>query len=222
MALNSLYGSAAMKEQLLNMHNLYVWAKDESCRYVYVNENYAKAAGADSPAQMIGKTDDHMAWRHFAKDFQQGDYEAMKGKTRVNSIEQTATADGSTDILVTETQLLDSSGDVIGVQGSYIDITGKHLTKKSGYYHSEEQRYYLDWTDFGDTYLTARELLVFKYVLRGLSGPEIGKLLQLSEKTIESYFRFLRQKLGAKHKHDLLTVAIKYGLTHLIDIDLSS
>lgn len=209
-----------MIEKLLNQHNLYIWAKDKSCRYIYVNENYAAAAGLDSPNQMIGKTDDQMPWRSLADDFKQGDYDVMRGVTRINSVEKSDTVNGVTDILVTETQLLDANENVIGVQGSFVDITGKRLTEKNGYYDSDEKRYYLEGKGLWGTYLTERELLIFKFVLKCWSGPEIARKLFLSEKTIESYFRVLRQKLGAKNKHDLLTVAIRLGLTHLIDVDL--
>ncbi len=208
-----------MNEQLLNFH--YVWIKDKDYRYVYVNENYAKAAGADSPSQMIGKKDNDMPWRDLAEDFQCGDFAVLQGSTRINSAEKTDTVNGITDILVTETQLLDSSNNIIGVQGSFIDITGKQLTRKNGYYNKEEQRYYLDSSDFGNTYLTAREMDVFKCILLGLSGVQISIKLNISGKTVDCHFKNLRYKLGAKHKHDLLTVAIRYGLSHLIDFDIS-
>lgn len=41
-----------MKEQVLDQLNLYIWAKDKNYRYVFCNENYAKAAGIDSPQQL--------------------------------------------------------------------------------------------------------------------------------------------------------------------------
>lgn len=76
---------------------------------------------------MIGKTDDQMPWRDLADDFKRGDQEVLNGSSRANSPEKTSTVNGVTDILVSEMRFVDTSGDVIGVKGSFIDITGKKL-----------------------------------------------------------------------------------------------
>ena len=52
-----------MIEQVLKQANMYVWAKDKSYRYIFCSEKYAEAAGIDSPAQIIGKSDDQLPWR---------------------------------------------------------------------------------------------------------------------------------------------------------------
>lgn len=207
-----------MNEQLLNHLNLYIWAKDKSSRYIFCNENYAAAAGADSPSQMIGKTDDVMPWRNLADEFRRGDYAVMQGESRVNSVEKSDTVNGVTDILVSETQYRDSSGKCIGVIGSFLDITGKQLVRKTGYYDQEQQRYYINADGYDNTYLTARELEVFKRLLLGWPMKQIAVLMNVSVKTIESYVIYIKRKLGVKNKVDIVTVAIQLGLTHIIDL----
>ena len=58
-----------MKEKILDQLDLYIWAKDKNYRYIYCNENYAMAAGLDSPEKIIGKSDDQLPWRKFADYF---------------------------------------------------------------------------------------------------------------------------------------------------------
>lgn len=205
-----------MLEQLLNQFNLYVWAKDKSYRYIYVNENYAKAAGMDSPCQMIGKTDNQMPWRDLADEFRRGDYEVLNGASRINSPEKSSTVTGVTDILVTEMRFVDSTGEVIGVKGSFIDITGKKVVQKPGYYDPENDRYYLGVVALGDIYFTGRELEVFKHIMRGWSAAQIGRAMKLSPKTVETYIMYIKRKFGVSSKSELISLSVQYGLTHLL------
>lgn len=207
-----------MNEQLLNHLNLYIWAKDKSSRYIFCNENYAAAAGADSPSQMIGKTDAEMPWRALADDFRRGDYAVIQGESRVNSVEKSDTVNGITDTLVSETQYRDSTGKCIGVIGSFLDITGKRLARKSGYFDHEQQRFYIDADGYDNTYLTVRELQVFKRLLLGWPMKQIAVLMDVSVKTIESYVIYIKRKFGVKNKADIVSVAIQLGLTHVIDL----
>lgn len=206
-----------MLEQLLNQFNLYIWAKDKSSRYIYVNENYAKAAGMDSPCQMIGKTDDEMPWRNFADEIKHGDQAVMNGATRINSMERTNTIDGVRDILVSEMRFVDRNGDILGVKGSLVDITDLKLLKQPGYYDEVNQRYYLGIKELGDVYLTIREMEVFKMVLKGWTAARIATTMNLSAKTVETYIVYIRRKFGAETKSELVAAAVQYGLTHLID-----
>lgn len=206
-----------MLEQLLNQQSLYVWAKDPNYRYIYVNENYAAAAGVESPHQMIGKTDDEMPWKHLAAEFQRGDHDVIQsGIGRLNSVEKSSTVNGITDILVSETPYIDSTGKIIGVKGSFLDITGRKLIQKPGFYDAENDRYYLGVVDLGDIYFTGREMEVFKLLMHGMSASQIAKRIGLSRKTVETYIVYIRRKFGAETKVELITMAMQYGLTHLI------
>jgi len=141
--------------------NIYVWAKDKNYKYLYCNEHFAKAAGLDSQEQIVGKSDNQLHWKKFADYYQVGDYGVMQGHLRINVPEVTDTVNNIKDILVTESQLLNKSNQCIGVVGSFVDITGKLLVKKTGYYDSIKKRYYFDDEVLGNMYLTAREIAVF-------------------------------------------------------------
>jgi len=205
-----------MKEQVLDQLNLYIWAKDKNYKYIYCNEHYAEAAGLDSPSQIIGKSDDVMPWRHLADFFKAGDYGVLQGSVRINAVEVSDTINNVKDILVTENQLLLNNGECTGVVGSFIDITGKQLIKKAGYYDAFNKRYYLGEEDFEGTYLTGREITVFKRILLGYSAQQIALALKISPKTIEGYVENIKNKLQAKSRGEIISTAIQFGLTHIM------
>lgn len=204
-----------IKEQVLDSLNLYIWAKDKNFRYLYCNENYARAAGLDSPGEIIGKSDDQMPWRKQADFFREGDQDVFDGKIRVNVPEVEIMVDKVADILVTESKLLDKSDRFIGIVGSYIDITGNRLEKKEGHFDANTERYYLGDT-FNNAYLTWREVEVFKKTLLGYSARQTAEVLKLSPKTIESHIDNIKLKLQASTKGDIIATAIQFGLTQII------
>lgn len=177
---------------------------------------YAEAAGLDSPAQIVGKTDDDMPWRKLADYFKAGDYGVLQGHTRLNSVETSDTINGITDILVSEQQLMNRGGKCIGIVGSFIDITGKKLIQKSGYYDCERDRFYIDSGDFKGVYFTGKELIVFKNLLLGRTAKQIAAVINISNKTVESYMDRIKLKLQVKSKSEIISIAINHGLTHIL------
>lgn len=63
--------------------------------------------------------------------------------------------------------------------------------------------------------LTSREQEILQLVVEGKSSADIGKILHLSPKTVESHRSRLMQKLGISGLHNLIKFAIQHGLTPL-------
>lgn len=205
-----------MQDLILANLNLYVWAKDCNFRYLYCNENYARAAGLESPADIIGRKDDEMPWAEQADFFRCGDKTIFEGSgVRVNVQETLVTLDKVADTLVSESQLLNANGNCIGLVGSSIDITGRRLEKKSGYYNAEEERYYLG-ESFNNTYLTLREIQVLRKALLGYTARQAAESLNLSPKTVEAHIEHIKLKLQATSKGEMIATAIQFGLTQVI------
>ncbi|MGE3655045.1 MAG: response regulator transcription factor [Flavobacteriales bacterium] len=57
--------------------------------------------------------------------------------------------------------------------------------------------------------ISDREREVIKYVSQGISNAEIGSLMCLSSRTIESHRRNILQKLELKNTAELIAYAIK-------------
>ncbi len=108
-----------------------VWCKDLDCRFIWVNPALAKLAGT-SPEEMVGKTDRDMPWSAsstFGADWYQDiDREVMAtGVPRYGIKEELHMADGSRVWAETnKVPLRDSDGDIIGVLGTFQDVTKRH------------------------------------------------------------------------------------------------
>jgi len=60
--------------------------------------------------------------------------------------------------------------------------------------------------------ITPRQREVLEFVLRGMSSPEIARVLHRSVRTIESHRLELGRKLGARNSTELIRKAIEHGL----------
>ncbi|WP_342220414.1 helix-turn-helix transcriptional regulator [Rickettsiella endosymbiont of Miltochrista miniata] len=205
-----------MLEKVLTDLSLYIFAKDNNLKYLFCNENLAEAAGLDSPSQIIGKTDYDIFWKKHADFYRRGDAKAITGETRVNIPEIQTQPKGIANILVTKTQLMDNNENCVGVIGSYVDITGYLLTKKEGNFDLEKQRFYLG-EPFCNEYLTRRELEVFRCILYGYTLKKIASLLKISLLTARWYVHNLKIKLQCHSKAEIMSVAIKHGLTCVLE-----
>jgi DNA-binding NarL/FixJ family response regulator len=63
--------------------------------------------------------------------------------------------------------------------------------------------------------LSEREHEILLFVVEGKSSAEIGEILSLSPKTVETYRSRLMQKLGLKDLPSLVKFAVQHGLTTL-------
>jgi len=195
---------------------LYVWAKDKNFRYVFANDNYARAAGHESSEAMIGKTDDEMAWRDLADYFRSGDQSVMDSAKphRIHVAEVEFMADRVAEILVTESRIVSRSGSCIGVTGYFIEAEGMQSKLASaadllGLGVGESVSL---GPEFGDGYLSGLEAAVLKGVLCDMELSMIAQRLRVDERQVNSSAQSLMRKLGAKTLGDVVVTAIRSGL----------
>ncbi|HEX8718824.1 MAG TPA: response regulator transcription factor [Gemmatimonadaceae bacterium] len=60
--------------------------------------------------------------------------------------------------------------------------------------------------------LTEREQEVLRLVAQGHTAPEIGEMLFISRKTVDTYKQRINEKLGLQHRADYVKLALKLGL----------
>lgn len=63
--------------------------------------------------------------------------------------------------------------------------------------------------------LSTREREVLRYLAQGYTNSEIGKMLSLSSKTIDTYRSRIMQKLNMHRKSELVNFAIQYKLVQI-------
>ncbi|WP_370086400.1 ATP-binding protein [Ekhidna sp.] len=116
------------------------WKNRESV-YLGCNEEFAKDAGVETTKDIIGKTDYDLAWKKEEADFfVKIDQKVMSsGKPEIGIIEPQKQADGKESWLETnKVPLVDAKGEVIGILGTYNDITARVEAMNSLKRHSTE------------------------------------------------------------------------------------
>lgn len=80
--------------------------------------------------------------------------------------------------------------------------------------HHQHAQIPVDGTKAGDLFarLTLREGTVFRLIAEGFSAPEVGRLLHISKKTVETYKKRIRGKLDISHRSDYVTFALCMGV----------
>ncbi len=67
----------------------------------------------------------------------------------------------------------------------------------------------------GSESLTERELEVLRLAARGLTNKQIGRALDISDRTVQNHLANVFPKLGVASRTEAVTVALQRGLLHL-------
>ncbi len=117
--------SRSVLQTIIDTAPLRVFWKDREFRYLGCNPAFARDAGKDSPADLIGKDDYQMGWAPEAELYRADDRRVMEtGEARLGFEEPQTAPDGSLVWLRTsKVPLYDRQGKVVGILGVYEDIT---------------------------------------------------------------------------------------------------
>jgi two-component system cell cycle sensor histidine kinase/response regulator CckA len=123
---DALWGSSQMLQLVLDHMPAFVFWKDRNSVYLGCNYLFAENAGLVSPEAIVGLTDLDLPWRDTeAENYRADDRRVMEsGIPKLNYEETQTTADGRlTAVRTSKIPLRDSEGRVIGVLGTFEDIT---------------------------------------------------------------------------------------------------
>jgi len=124
-AKDALFDSRQMLQTVLDTIPQRVFWKDTHSVFLGCNKSLAQDAGLSDPSGIIGKTDYDNSFRETAELYRADDRQVMTtGEGRINYEEPQVRPDGSTAWLRTsKVPLRDKEGNVVGVLGTYEDIT---------------------------------------------------------------------------------------------------
>lgn len=111
----------------------FIFWKDRNSIYEGCNRNFALAAGLSTPEEIVGKTDYDLPWTKEESDwFRQNDAQVIETDTpQYHIIEPLLQVDGQKAWLDTnKIPLHDAEGNVVGVLGSYENITERQLAQE--------------------------------------------------------------------------------------------
>ena len=112
----------------------FVFWKDCNSVYLGCNRNFARVAGVGEPENIVGLNDYDLAWKLSEADwFCECDRQVLEtGTSQLNIIEPQQQADGKQSWLNTnKIPLRDTQGNMIGVLGTYEDITERKQAEES-------------------------------------------------------------------------------------------
>ena len=109
-----------------------IW-KDRDLKYIGCNRNAAIGVGFGEPRDLVGKSDVDVVQKDSAERYQADDRLVMEsGTPKINFEERLQLMDGGERwLMTTKVPLRDSRGEVIGVMGSYEDITERKKTTQA-------------------------------------------------------------------------------------------
>ena len=112
-------------EGILNSIHVRVFWKDRNLVYLGCNTPFARDAGFDKPEDIIGRDDFAMGWRDQAELYRSDDRSVIaSGIPKIFIEEPQKTPSGNIITLLTsKVPLRDAEGNIMGVLGTYIDIT---------------------------------------------------------------------------------------------------
>lgn len=172
--------------------------KDTHLKYLGCNDNLATILALDNPEQIIGLSDrdlidctDESLLCHYRNDLL-----ALSGQSVQYVHRSTSPYDGNS-FNVLKKPLLNKQQKVMGVifHCSPLSAVSRPPTLTSANKYK----------------LSVREMECFYHFLKGKTLKEIAAILNLSKRTIESYYENIKSKFGCDTKTELIIEAVRQG-----------
>ena len=124
-----LFESREMLQLVLDHIPQRVFWKDRNSNFLGCNQLFADDAGLKDPSEIIGLNDYQLSWKGTAELYRSDDKMVMEtGAMKINYEEpQTRTDGGFLCLRTSKVPLKDENGEIIGILGTYEDITEKKL-----------------------------------------------------------------------------------------------
>jgi PAS domain S-box-containing protein len=129
----ALRASNQIIEGIINAIPVRVFWKDRDLVYLGCNTIFALDAGFADPKDVVGKDDYQMGWHDQAELYRGDDRQVIDSdRSKLFIEEPQTTPEGKTIVLLTsKIPLRSSEGEIIGVLGTYMDITERKRTEEA-------------------------------------------------------------------------------------------
>lgn len=199
-----------------------VFWKDRNGVYLGCNENFARAAGVASPQEIIGKTDHDLAWtREEVELFREVDKRVMETDSpEIGIIESAHFADGSERKLETnKVPLHDDEGNVVGILGTYQDVTDRWEKDKAIRKSEQKYRSLAEHSLQGLTILTDDGLAYVNSAFAEMVGYPVEDLLEMKLDEVWNLFHpddqeVLKQRIEDRQAGRPIVPRYEYRLIH--------
>ncbi|WP_454780368.1 helix-turn-helix transcriptional regulator [Legionella sp. WA2022007384] len=201
----------------------YIGWKDLNRHYVGANKALLEFKGCTDVEEVAGKTDEELSPYSIEENqiFHQQDLCVLNGE-KVSTVH----LDSKTNdvFLLEKSPLTDQNNNVTGLIYHCRPCPKNELFRLLSEFdeqlHLSTHHYTLKGNE-NKYALSNRECECVFLLIRGKSAKEIGALLSLSTRTIESYIEHIKNKMDCKNKAELLVKAVLNGYHNLIPARLN-
>ncbi|MBA2650448.1 MAG: hypothetical protein H0U75_12805 [Legionella sp.] len=198
-------------------------AKDTQSRFLALSKPFAALLGWKSCSQAISKTDYDIPCRaaEFAHNFIAMDKKILSQQRNILSLDIIFYASGWKVLLTERTVLKNEAEDMIGITAHCMDVS---TTKAYEPYLLDHKIHGKDLSAasyiLSDAYcplpLTAKQQRCLFLLVRGKTTKEIGKILDISPRTVEDHMNAIKNKLNCQSKSELIEKAIENGFLYYV------
>jgi PAS domain S-box-containing protein len=172
-----------MLGEIINALPARVFWKDKNLVYLGCNTVFARDAGFADPKDMIGKNDTAMVWREQAEAYRRDDRQVIEsGRPKLLIEESQTTPAGKTiTLLSSKLPLRDARGEIIGMLGTYIDISARKQAQEALRASEEQFRAMFELASIGMAQADPRtgQWLRVNQKMCDITGYPAGEMLQL-------------------------------------------
>jgi PAS domain S-box-containing protein len=185
---DALRQSEQMLQSVLDTIPARVFWKDRDSVFIGCNKLFAQDAGLESPDEIVGKNDFEVGWRDQAESYRSDDAEVIRtGIPKVKYEEPQTTPDGKQSWLSTsKIPLRDVEGNIIGVLGTYEDITSRKRV---------EQALRTSEANYREIFNSVNDLIVVHDI-------ETGRIVDANQKMLDT-FGYSREEMQGLDVKDI-------------------
>lgn len=218
-----------LKSEFASIANIpgFLIAKDVNSRYSVISKDYALLLGWQNPEQCVDLTDFDIPCEAVkaAEQFRTLDQKVVDSAAAVLSLYVCNYSFGWKTLISNKMPIQQENGQIAGIYGQVMDVSNTTMFNWCLALNQFDQKlintkdkpviYILNQEQSPLPLSKQQQACVF-LLMRGKSMKEIAAILNLSARTVESYFTMIKLKLGCNNKSQIIEKAINSGFLHYI------
>ncbi|MBS0350093.1 MAG: PAS domain-containing protein [Proteobacteria bacterium] len=227
-----LYDYVKISESILNKLPGYILILDTTHKIIWANDKIVKSYGLESVDELNGKGYADLRYGVCERTSIIENYEKLifTLRKKLACLSYLRYSDGWKLTLCEKSPITDGKNEIIGLISYGTDITNYALVDVSRFvfnsvnefnHTSSKQFSYLLEDETSNIYLLSeRQLECLFFLLRGKSDKNIGKMLNLSPRTVESYIQEIKHKMRCLTRAQIIEKSLNEGLLNTFPISL--